>query len=121
MVHNAQYVALVYVHNRSRYRGGAREHGAAAWVSHSAPRYLFVCFAFSIVYFAIARGTGAFPVFQGFEGAMLGPLRVNDLALSMWWGIALHHYYLDQRIWRIQEDPALREHLGLRPRDTTAG
>jgi len=112
--HNVQYVALVYVHNRSRYGALDGGHGAAAWAIRSTPRFLLVCLSFSLVYFALARSTGVFPWFHDLQGVMLGPLRANDLALATWWGLALHHYYLDQRIWRIKQDPALREHLGLR-------
>jgi hypothetical protein len=32
---------------------------------------------------------------------------------TIWWGIALNHYYLDQKIWRIRGDERLKKNLGL--------
>ncbi len=109
--HATQYVALVYVHNRSRYaEGGA---GAASFVSANAWRFLGVCVVFSVAYLAMASSAGVFPVIRSFVGAKVGDVSVNRIALALWWGLALHHYVLDQRIWRIKDDPELRRHLGL--------
>jgi hypothetical protein len=33
--------------------------------------------------------------------------------LALYWGLFFHHYYLDQRIWRVRGDGALRRELGL--------
>ncbi len=119
--HNVQYVALVYVHNRSRYgaaRKGPAAAGLAPWISKSAPRYIAVCLGFSALYWLLAASSAIYPSFGAIEGALLrgsrvGGISVNQLALGVWWGLALHHYWLDQRIWRIKEDPELRLHLGL--------
>jgi hypothetical protein len=114
--HGAQYVGLIWFHNRRRYgsasAGGA---GAAAWISRSLPRYLLVCLAFVPLYWLVACGTGVYPGCQAFVGRRLGPVSLNQLALCLWWGIALHHYVLDQSIWRVRSDAALREALVERP------
>ncbi len=109
--HNVQYVALVYLHNRSRYRAGA--HGAASWLSRNLLRYAAVCLAFAVVYLAMAGLTGVFPGFVIAAGSQLGPFRLGQWGLALWWGLALHHYLLDQYIWRIRDDPELRQHLRL--------
>ena len=109
--HATEYIALVYIHNRSRYAPASS--GAASWLSKTAARFLLVCLGFSVAYLFMASSTGVFPVIRSFAGKTVGGMSVNRLALSLWWGLALHHYVIDQRIWRIKEDPELRKHLGL--------
>jgi hypothetical protein len=109
--HATQYVALVWIHNRSRY--AAENAGAASWMSTSPGRFAVACLAFTAVYAIAASATGVFPVVRSFVGAKVGSVSINRLALSFWWGLALHHYILDQRIWRFGEDPELRRHLGV--------
>ncbi|MEZ4370212.1 MAG: hypothetical protein R3B07_05275 [Polyangiaceae bacterium] len=119
--HNVQYIALVYVHNRSRYvaTGKMSVSGRLApWISSTALRYVAVCLGFSLVYWLLAASSAIYPSWGALRGellvgATLGGISLNRLALALWWGLALHHYWLDQRIWRIKEDPELRVHLGL--------
>ena len=113
--HNVQYVGLVWFHNRNRYRRTDEEHGLARHVNASAVRYLAFAFAFSLgIYLLVACSTGVYPGCQAFlTRRLVGPITVNQLGLSLWWGIALHHYYLDQKIWRIRGDDRLRRDLGL--------
>jgi hypothetical protein len=40
-------------------------------------------------------------------------LTVSDLGVSFLWGFALHHYYLDQRIWHVRRDRAVSRDLRL--------
>ncbi len=113
--HNVQYVGLVWFHNRNRYARSEPEHGLARHVNKSPLRYLGFAAAFSLgIYLLIACSTGVFPGCQMFltRGLVAG-ITVNQLGLSVWWGIALHHYYLDQKIWRIRGDDRLRRDLGL--------
>ena len=109
--HASQYVALVYLHNRSRFGDGGA--GAASWISSSVARFALVCGLFTLAYLAMASSAGVFPVIRSFVGAKIGDVSINRVALSLWWGLALHHYVLDQKIWRIKDDPELRRHLGL--------
>ena len=113
--HNVQYVGLVWFHNKNRYAERRAEHGLARWVNRSIAPYLFACAAFSFgVYFLIACATGVYPGCQAFlDRRLYGSITVNQLGLSLWWGVALHHYYLDQKIWRIRGDAELRKNLGL--------
>jgi hypothetical protein len=112
--HDVEYVAIVYSHNKRRYQAADGEgHGLAAIASGTALRYLFVCIAFAIPYFAFARTTGVFPGGGPFAGKAIGPVTWNQIALSLWWGLAIHHYVLDQSIWRIRKDEKLRRTLGV--------
>jgi hypothetical protein len=91
IVHNLQYHAIVWFHNRNRYAS------AGAAVQRSLLAYLAVGLAFSALY--------RIPGFQ------LG--QVSDLAFGFFCGFGLTHYWLDSRIWRVRHDPGLRQALQL--------
>ncbi len=104
--HNVQYLGLVWFHNRNRY-GEEEGHGFANAINRGPMRYLAACALFSaLVYFTFAWSTGVFPAFALRGGA-------NKLGLCLWWGLAMNHYYLDQKIWRVRGDEALRKSLRL--------
>ncbi len=94
IVHNLQYHALVWFHNRNRYAGADEStHGRIpAAVSRSLLAYAAAGLAFSLLY-----------RIPGFE---LG--KVSELAFGFFCGFGLTHYYLDSRIWRVRHDPGLR-------------
>ena len=97
IVHNLQYHAIVWFHNRNRYAGqGQAAHGPIpAAVSRSLLAYVAAALAFSLLY-----------RIPGFE---LG--KVSELAFGFFCGFGLTHYYLDSRIWRVRHDPGLRAAL----------
>jgi hypothetical protein len=97
IVHNLQYHAIVWFHNRNRYAGaGEADHGRIPTaVSRSLLAYVAVGLAFSLLY-----------RIPGFE---LG--KVSELAFGFFCGFGLTHYYLDSRIWRVRHDPGLRAAL----------
>lgn len=100
IVHNLQYHAIIWFHNRNRYRtaeSGARNGRIPAAVSRSLLAYAGVALLFSAIY--------RIPGFQ------LGA--VSNLAFGFFCGFGLTHYYLDSRIWRVRHDPGLREALAL--------
>jgi hypothetical protein len=104
--HNVQYLGLVWFHNRNRY-GEELGHGFARAINRGPAPYLAACALFSaIVYFTFAWSTGVFPLIHLSSGA-------NKLGLCLWWGLAMNHYYLDQKIWRVRGDDALRRALRL--------
>ena len=97
IVHNLQYHAIVWFHNRNRY-GDSPEaaHGRIpAAVSRSLLAYVAVGLVFSLLY--------------RIPGFALG--KVSELAFGFFCGFGLTHYYLDSRIWRVRHDPGLRTAL----------
>src|ERR1039458_1433689 len=90
IVHNLQYHALVWFHNRNRYAG-------KTVLSRSLGAYIAAALLFSACY--------RIPGFQ------LG--QVSHLAFGFFCGFGLPHYYPDSRIWRVRHDPGLREALRL--------
>ena len=99
IVHNLQYHAIVWFHNRNRYAAAspARHGRIPIAVSRSLLAYAAAGLVFSLLY-----------RIPGFE---LG--KVSDLAFGLFCGFGLTHYYLDSRIWRVRHDPALRQVLAL--------
>ena len=94
IVHNVQYHALIWFHNKNRY-------AQAGGVPGTAARSLAAYIAMALVFSALYRVPG----FQ------LG--RVSDLAFGFFCGFGLTHYWLDSRIWRVRHDPGLRQALAL--------
>jgi hypothetical protein len=113
--HSIQYLGLVWFHNRNRYGAPSDvDYGPARPINRSIGSYLLVCLIFSaVVYLGSAASTGVFPVFHFGQGLRWGSVSLNQVGLSLWWGIALNHYYLDQKIWRIRGDAQLKKNLGL--------
>ena len=97
IVHNLQYHAIVWFHNRNRYAGDSQtSHGRIPTaVSRSLLAYVVVGLAFSLLY--------------RIPGFALG--KVSELAFGFFCGFGLTHYYLDSRIWRVRHDPGLRAAL----------
>ena len=111
--HNVQYLGLVWFHNRNRY-GESTGHGLAQLVNRSPLFFLGACALFSaVVYFGFACGTGVFPGCAPFADRRLGPVSWNQIGLCLWWGLAMNHYVLDQKIWRVRGDSELRHNLRL--------
>ena len=76
--------------------------------------FLGACALFSLaIYGTFACATGVFPSCQWFGGAGIGGVSWNQIGLCLWWGLAMNHYYLDQKIWRIRGDAALKRSLRL--------
>jgi len=113
LFHNVQYVGLVWFHNHNRYRregdfGPARALSANPW------SYAAACVFFSLtVYLLFACSTGVFPGCMILPQSSSAARGANQVGLCLWWGLAVHHYWLDQRIWRVRGDAPLRRNLGL--------
>lgn len=114
LFHGLQYVGLVFVHNMNRYGVAGVDYGPARALNASPLRFALALGAFSLLaYLVLAALTGVFPGLHPFSDAHLGPVSVNELGLCLWWGLALQHYVIDARIWRVRGDARLKRHLGL--------
>jgi len=100
IVHNLQYHALIWFHNRNRY-GSAESAGRNGPIPKAVSRSLLTYAATALLFSAAYR----------IPGAHLQS--VSDLAFGFFCGFGLTHYYLDSRIWRVRHDPGLREALQL--------
>ena len=119
--HNIQYHGIVWYYNRNRYQvADARDrHGpVATWVSRNFWTYYLAGLAFTFVVrysswiFTGMENIPGGPGPNAISSTELGSLyTVSDLAVAFWWGFAFHHYYLDQKIWRVSKDQRLRSDL----------
>ncbi len=107
-LHGMQYLGIIFATNRRRYREGS-DTSLAARLGR-APLLAYACMlAASLLYLLVNSLRGASPVFSIFPYD-------SDAArafLALYWGVSLHHYYLDSKIWHPQRDPALRRELGM--------
>jgi len=110
MFHSAQYIGLVALFHR---RSGRVPSTPSTWFANHPGRALSVLVPFVLVYLSVACATGVYPGCQVWVGQHFNHVRLNQLALAIWWGFALHHYWLDERIWHVRSDPQLRAVFGL--------
>jgi hypothetical protein len=99
VVHGLQYLGIVSLANGRRHAG--RVLGRP-----------FLVYALlvggSLAYVALNWARGASP------GALLHPESdAGRVFVGLYWGVFFHHYWLDAKIWRPHESPALRRELGL--------
>jgi hypothetical protein len=116
--HNVQYHGIVWFYHRNRYHGPHVDRAAFGLAPRISGRFLIYAacgVAFTLLYRALGCGFGVHPGCGGFDAKwMLGPgLSLKDLAAGFIWGFALHHYYLDQKIWRVSRDAGLNKDLKL--------
>jgi hypothetical protein len=90
--HAVQYIAIVWLFNDRRYRGGVDPQARlVSWVSQRgrALAYMGLIATCAAVVYMIAFGVSFF-VARPFQ----------DIALTFWTGFTLGHYYLDGVIWK---------------------
>lgn len=116
--HNVQYHGIVWFYHRNRYHGPGVDRSAFGLAPRISQRLLIYAacgVAFTLLYRALGCGFGLHPGCGSFDTkTMLGAgLSLRDLASGFIWGFALHHYYLDQKIWRVSRDAGLNRDLKL--------
>jgi hypothetical protein len=90
--HAVQYIAIVWLYNDRRYRGGIDPDARlVSWVSQRGRPFAYMALiaACAAVVYAFAFGVSLF-VHRPFM----------DIALTFWTGFTLGHYYLDGVIWK---------------------
>ena len=116
--HNLEYHALVWFHHRNRYhRSSHAPRDAAAWVSHRPVAFM----ACALLTGLILRGSGMLlGIFPGTaawlshsHSILFGDVSVHEAAFVTALGVAMHHYFLDQFIWKIRQDSGLRRDLNV--------
>lgn len=103
--HGLQYVGLVAAAGQRRYPDGGPS--LAARLSAHPKRAWAFYLLISVPYLGLNLLRTAAP------GVVVGNTWTEGLALCLYWGFVLHHYLLDQYIWRPHADPVLRQDLAL--------
>ncbi len=116
LFHNIQYHAIVWHYSRQRYSGetGAGVFGAAQRINSRFPTYVMAALAFSSLFSLIFWARGEIRLF----GA-LGDGSWGTLAYVLYFGIVGHHFYLDQKIWRVGKSPELGRYFAVRASEQT--
>eukprot|EP00999_Lentomonas_sp_LEN2_P001740 NODE_283_length_1730_cov_56.125390_g254_i0.p1 GENE.NODE_283_length_1730_cov_56.125390_g254_i0~~NODE_283_length_1730_cov_56.125390_g254_i0.p1 ORF type:complete len:365 (+),score=-11.75 NODE_283_length_1730_cov_56.125390_g254_i0:379-1473(+) len=105
--HGFEYLGVVFITNKKRYQNEKNSFlgyiGRKPFIAYAA----FVGVSGILFLLNIARGNA--PDLYIFD--------VNSstaqLFLAIYWGVFFHHYYLDQKIWRMSKNKKLREELEL--------
>jgi len=109
--HSGQYIALVGLYHQ---RSAQIADAPATWFAGRPWRAVGVLLPFAFLYLGVACASGVYPGCQLWLEHHLAPgLSVNQLALGLFWGFALQHYWLDERIWHVRSDARLRRVFGL--------
>jgi hypothetical protein len=114
--HNVQYLAIVWFYHQNRRSSHARAARRPSVFVKSLAGFLGAGLLFTLFY-RVFLGC----VFSAWPGCDMGALEValsagltlSDLGVGFLWGFALHHYYLDQKIWRVRHDDAVSRDLRL--------
>ncbi|MGH7997649.1 MAG: hypothetical protein ACREFX_14990 [Opitutaceae bacterium] len=123
--HDIQYHVLVYCHQRNRYRNkpdAVKEHGLAAVLSKN----VFMFGASVLAFGLLVRGFGcSIQVYHGTSECftpvlmsrvhLFGSVYSDTLLAAVFIGFPLHHYFVDQFIWKPSRDPNLQRDLKLEP------
>jgi hypothetical protein len=114
--HNVQYLAIVWFFHQNRRAGSAHRPRPVPLFARSLWVFLGVGLVFTACYrVLLGCAFSAWPGCDvGAQDVMLpAGLTVSDLGVAFLWGFALHHYYLDQKIWHVRRDAALSRDLRL--------
>jgi hypothetical protein len=116
--HDVQYHAVVWFYQRNRYRGAdAGRYGPAAWVGRSFATFALCAVAAGAFMGATVCGLGVQPGCTPFvsssELTLFGTVTWREALFGIFLGFLMHHYYIDQFIWRPSHDAGLRRDLQL--------
>jgi len=122
--HNFQYHRLIWFHNK-KYKSVSQYAGSTSETTNSRSRYgaaeiisrrLLYYIAFGILFGIIYQGPRQFLGYLSFKNGVTGVTDVSfatQLAISILWGYAFIHYYLDSKIWRVRRDPSVGKALNM--------
>lgn len=122
--HNVQYGGIVWFFSKNKYHpSSSMEYGLAAKISQSILIFLLIAFIMGALYkyfFWYLLGWD-FPLLSDvwlFEGMLSdnGSLVLKDLIYSVFIGVPLQHYYIEQKIWKLSKDKGARKSLKLSAR-----
>ncbi len=107
MVHGLQYLGLHAAVGKRRYALLGGSHVAARLGKAPLVAYgLMAVVSLGYVALNVVRGVLPDVTWVSPGGA--------ELALAFYWGLFFHHYWLDQKIWKVSGSPMLQYELGLR-------
>lgn len=116
IVHGLNYLGIIAIVGLRRH--GQHTDGSVAAFLGRRPILAYGVFVLvSLGYLALNAARGVLPGITPFPRQSL----LADFFLVLFWGIFFHHYYLDQHIWHVRSDEALRFELGLSTKAVAPG
>ncbi len=118
--HDVQYHAIVWFYSKNRYqRPGvdARKYGLATKITRNFATYIVCGIAMAAIFrifgcsFDVHPGCGVL-VMTSTEH-LFGSMTTKELLYSFLIGLPMHHYFVDQFIWRPSKDSGLQKDLKL--------
>lgn len=111
MFHNIQYHAMVWFYSKKRYAEAPNEgfFGWAKAVNSKFGTYAMASLLFSTFFTLVFWLRAEIPFF----GSGVSSGSWTNLAYMIYFGIVGHHFYLDQKIWRVSKAPELSKYLSL--------
>ncbi len=118
--HDFQYHAIVWFHHRNRYHKPGvdkAKFGLAPRISRSLPGYLACGVMFAVIFrllgcsLEIHPGCGPFVITSNVQ--LFGGMNTDSLLKAVFLGFPLHHYFVDQFIWKTSKDKELKRDLKL--------
>ncbi len=116
--HNIQYNAIVWCFGRRRYGRDPQgeTYGLAARLFRNPIAWYAIGAALAVVMrYASWSFDGRYWPLTPHTHARTGVFSAAEYINALWWVVAMHHYYLDQKIWRVSRDAGVRSGLGLAP------
>lgn len=115
--HNVQYLAIVWFYHQNRLARSSRKRRREVPLF---ARSLWIFLGLGLI-FTLGYRVFLGCLFSAWPGCDVGAdkillpagLTASDLGVGFLWGFALHHYYLDQKIWHVRRDESLSHDLRL--------
>ncbi|MEX2216851.1 MAG: hypothetical protein WD768_22250 [Phycisphaeraceae bacterium] len=119
--HDVQYHAIVWYHQRNRMgKAGDAKHerfGLAAKISRNFPTYAACAIGMGLTLGFLGClldvNPGCIPVIGSRSHMLFGNLSWNEVFFGIFLGVLMHHYFVDQFIWRPSKDKNLQKDLKL--------
>ncbi len=119
--HDIQYIAIVWFYNKNKYQKAGpeaqRKYGLAAKVSKNFFTFILCGISMAAVFRLLGCSLDVHPgcgvLVLTSKNVMFGSLTTKDLLAGFLLGFSLHHYFVDQFIWRPSKDKKLRGDLKL--------
>lgn len=118
--HDIQYHAIIWFHHRNRYHKPGvdkKQFGLAPKISQNLATYFACAILFAAVFrllgctFDVHPGCAPFVITS--EINMFGSLHTDALLKAFLLGFPLHHYFVDQFIWKTSKSKELRKDLNV--------
>ncbi len=105
--HNIQYLVFVNLINRKRFLTSKLDHGFATKLTKKLGLFIVLSLVYALLFEGIRTGVRFSPVFVSSNALYM----IRNGVIVLFFGMVLHHYYLDAVIWRVRKDKDLSRNI----------